>query len=260
MPEVTSGIVTLLTDFGVEQPFVGVMKGVIYGRFPAARIVDLAHGIQPQNVAEGSFWLERSYEWFPSGTVHLAVVDPGVGGERAALVAESGGHAFVGPDNGLFGFLPADAEYRRVDARKLGIPEPSNTFHGRDVFAPVAAELASAKLGFDAVGPKHTPAAAPALGRAKANGDRVQGEVVAIDRFGNLITNIEQSLLKGWRSPRVKIGKMERALERTYSDGAAGEYVAVINAFGTVEIARRNGHAAESLELGRGAPVTVEGK
>ena len=130
----SSGVITLLTDFGTDDPFVGVMKGVILGRFPSARIVDLTHGIAPQDVAHGAFWLERSFRWFPAGTVHVAVVDPGVGTARAALAVRAAGHVFVGPDNGLLaGVIACDraAEVRAIDITLLGLPSAE-----RDVSRP----------------------------------------------------------------------------------------------------------------------------
>lgn len=251
-------LITLLTDFGTGDPFVGVMKGVILRRFSAARIVDLGHGVSPQDVVEASFWLERSYRWFPSGAVHVAVVDPSVGSARAAVVGCAEGYLFVAPDNGLLGFLdPEKAVFRSIDPARLGLPEPSATFHGRDVFAPVAADLASGQLEFEEVGEEVELSAPPVALRPEVDGKTLRGTVVAIDHFGNLITNIDGELVGGPGNARVRLGKMERPLARTYSDGAPGDYVAVVNAFGTVEVARRDSNAATSLEVERGTEVVV---
>jgi S-adenosylmethionine hydrolase len=246
-----SGLITLLTDFGLHDPFVGVMKGVILARFEEARIVDLCHAIAPQDIVQGAFWLERSYGWFPTGTVHVAVVDPGVGSDRAALAVRSCGHIFVGPDNGLFGGLIASdssAEVRAIDLGRLGLPPPSATFHGRDVFAPAAAEIAAWKLAFADVGPEHPAAVGPVVPVPSKRGDRIDGCVVSVDRFGNLITNVDAALLVGISSPIVGVAGIERPLVRTYSDGSPGDYLALVGSFGTVELAMRDGNA--SLALG----------
>jgi S-adenosyl-L-methionine hydrolase (adenosine-forming) len=255
-----SGVVALLTDFGTDDPFVGVMKGVILSRFPAVRLVDLTHGIRPQDVVHGAFWLERSFRWFPGGTVHLAVVDPGVGTERAALAARAHGQLFLGPDNGLLAEVLArdgSAEVRRIEPSRLALPVPSATFHGRDLFAPIAAELAAARLAFEAVGPEAQPSVGRLLAPPVRGADCVSGSVVCADRFGNLISNVEAHLLDGVRRPLVEIAGITRPLLRTYGEAAPGDYVAVVNAFDTVEVAIRDGNAALALGAGRGTPVVV---
>ncbi|MDH3860759.1 MAG: SAM-dependent chlorinase/fluorinase, partial [Gammaproteobacteria bacterium] len=146
-----SGVITITTDFGHKGPFAAVMKGVILGHFPAARIIDLAHDIPAQWPPEAGFWVSRSYQWFPEGTVHLAIVDPGVGTERDILLAECDGHVFMAPDNGLLAQLfesCAKPRIYKLDNSKLdslNLPAPSATFHGRDIFAPIAAELAAGR-------------------------------------------------------------------------------------------------------------------
>lgn len=255
-----SGVITLLTDFGLDHPFVGVVKGVILGRFADARIVDLAHGIRPQDVVEASFWLAKTYAWFPRGTVHVAVVDPGVGSARGTLAVSAAGHYFIGPDNGLFGELldaaPAE-QVRSIDTRALGLPEPSHTFHGRDVFAPAAAELASGRKSLSELGPNARVEVARLAPKAQAFADRVEGCVVSIDHFGNLITNIDTPLIAPLRAPELEVAGVRRPLRTTYADAPVGEYVGVINSFGTLELARRDGHAAQSLGLSSGARVVV---
>jgi S-adenosyl-L-methionine hydrolase (adenosine-forming) len=254
----TSGVITLLTDFGTDDPFVGVMKGVILGHFPEARIVDLTHGIGAQDVAHGAFWLERSFRWFPAGTVHVAVVDPGVGTARAPLCVRAAQHVFVGPDNGLLAGIIArerGAEVRAIDLGAAGLPAPSATFHGRDVFAPVAAQLSARRRAFDEIGPLVSAPASPVLPQPERVGDEARGTVVCSDRFGNLISNLDASLLGDFARPEVEIGGIVRPLVRTYADGEVSDYVAVINAFGTVELALRDGSAARALGIGRGAAV-----
>jgi S-adenosyl-L-methionine hydrolase (adenosine-forming) len=258
MSEARSGIITLLTDFGLSDPFVGIMKGVILSRFRGASVIDLCHGIPAQSVADAAFWLERSYGWFAPGTVHVAVVDPTVGSTRSILAVRAHGHLFLAPDNGLLAasLTGPGAEVLRVDASRLGLSPPSATFHGRDVFAPIAADLASGAIGFADVG---APAqAAPCvLGAARVEAGAVRGEVVTIDRFGNLITNLERGALEAVGARRVSIGGREVALRRTYADVAPGELAALFNAFEVLELAVRDGSAERQLGLGRGTPVSA---
>jgi S-adenosylmethionine hydrolase len=256
------GIITLLTDFGLGDPFVGIMKGVILSRFPGAQIVDLSHGIPPQAVAEAAFWLERSHAAFPAGSVHVAVVDPGVGSARSILALEARGQRFLAPDNGLLSdslLASPGARLHRVDLGRLdhlALPAPSATFHGRDIFAPVAAALASGALDLPALGepgsarPCVLPAPAPDAGA-------IRGEVVTVDRFGNLITNLGRDLIDAQRARYVLLGERPIPIARTYSDARPGELLALINAFEVIEIARRDGNAEAHLGLGRGAPVRV---
>lgn len=251
-----SGIVTLLTDFGLSDPFVGIMKGVILARHRQATVIDLCHGIPPQSVADAAFWLERSYGWFPPGSVHVAVVDPGVGSARRILAARAHGHLFLAPDNGLLApsLSGAGAEVRAVDGNQLGLPTPSATFHGRDVFAPVAADLASGALAFADVGP--AASALPCvLAAPEQDAEALRGEVISVDRFGNLITNLERRALDAIGARRVLVGGREVAVRRTYADAEPGELLALINAFEVLELAVRDGSAQQQLGLGRGTPV-----
>lgn len=256
-PGSPNGVITLLTDFGLSDPFVGVMKGVILARFPEARLVDLCHGIAAQDVIAGAFWLERSARWFAPGTVHVAVVDPGVGSARAALAVCSGGQYFIGPDNGLLSGALAKpgVEVRAIDLEALGLPAPSFTFHGRDVFAPAAAELAAGHVRFDALGSTFAEPIRELVPAAVASRWRVAGEVITVDHFGNLITNIEAAAIATFAEPRIAAGGAELRLVQTYSEAAEGESVAVINAFSVVELAARGGSAEARLGLGRRARV-----
>ena len=253
------GIITLLTDFGTSDPFVGVMTGVVLSRFPAARVVDLCHGIRPGAIAEAAFWLERCYAWFPPGSVHVSVVDPGVGSERRILGAAIDGHFFLAPDNGCFGpklLAASGAEFRSLDLARLALPLPSATFHGRDVFAPIAAGLASGALGFAELGPRADPLPS-SLPVPVLSADRLQGEVVTVDRFGNLITNLDASFWSSQAVSEVSIASRRVQLHRTYSDAASGELVALVNSFGVLEIAEAGGNAERSLGSGRGTPVEL---
>jgi S-adenosylmethionine hydrolase len=260
MTFVGSRLITLLTDFGTNDPFVGVMKGVILGRFPAAQIVDLTHAIAPQRVDQAAFWLDKCYPWFPPGTVHLAIVDPGVGTSRAALVAYAKQHVFVGPDNGLFtGILQSDsgARVHSIDTVKLGLSLSSQTFHGRDLFAPVAAEIACGRLSWDAVGPPYERPLKLDLPQPHCDSEKVCGRVVTIDRFGNLITDISRELLAQLSAAVVEVAGASCVFRGTYGDVAPGALVAVMGSFGTLEIACRDSNAQSLLRAEPGTVVVV---
>jgi S-adenosyl-L-methionine hydrolase (adenosine-forming) len=254
----SSGIVTLLTDFGLEDPFVGVMHAVVMRHFPSAKIVDLAHGVAPHSVLEGAFWLEKCHVWFPAGTVHVAVVDPGVGTDRAALVVETGEHVFVAPDNGLVGELAhrSDAQVHRVELTQIGLELRGRTFHGRDVFAPIGARIAAGHLSASEVGPRADAFRLPRRERAKSS-DRVGGTVVSIDRFGNLITDIEAEEIEQIELPLLEIVGRSVMPAASYGEVPRGEALFVVSSFGTVEIAVREGNAAERFGVERGTSVVV---
>ena len=259
-----SGVITLTTDFGHKDPFVGVMKGQVLCRFPQARLVDLTHEVLVHWPAEAGFWLGRSYEYFPLGTVHIAVVDPGVGGARDIAVVEADGHVFLAPDNGLLaGVLDrvrTPPRLRRLDdgvLASLGIQRPSATFHGRDIFAPVAAELAAGRLAPDRLGPEVPELVPGGLDEPVLAAGQLSGAVVTVDHFGNLLTNLDAALVARVATPMVRAGGHDIPLRRTYSDVRPGEYVALINSFGVLEVARAEQSAAAGLGLDRGAPVVV---
>jgi len=259
-----SGVITLTTDFGHKDPFVGVMKGQVLRRFPAARLVDLTHEILVHWPPEAGFWLGRSFGYFPRGTVHVAVVDPGVGSSRDVAVVEAEGQLFLAPDNGLLAGvlerLVATPILRRLEdsvLRDLGIHQPSATFHGRDIFAPLAAELAAGRLRPEALGPVVRELVPGWLDEPTLAGGQLSGAVVTVDHFGNLLTNLDAALVGQVETPVVRAGGQEILLRRTYSDVQPGEYVALINSFGVLEVARAEKSAAEGLGLGRGAPIVV---
>ena len=256
-------IITLTTDFGAADPFVGIMKGVIVGRAPTARVVDLTHGIPPHDVLAGALVLRHSVPYFPRGTIHLAVVDPGVGSERRALCVETPGALLVGPDNGLLSLAAAPGEIRRIvhlNEERFFLSPRSRTFHGRDVFAPVAAALAAGtpveKLGSE-VRDMQRLDLPPVMREAHA----LRGQVIYVDHFGNLATNVSAADLAGLASPRPKIaiGSLRlHGLASSYAAGAPGEPLAVLNSWGLVEIAVREGSACNRLGAGVGAPVVIE--
>jgi S-adenosylmethionine hydrolase len=253
-------VVVLLTDFGTMDSFVGVLKGVVLTRCPDATIVDLSHEVPPQAVSVGAFLLERCFRWFPEGSVFIAVVDPGVGTERRAIVVAAHRRLFVGPDNGLLAAtasLDPEARAFAIEAARLGLVVPSHTFHGRDVFAPVAAELAAGRIAPEDVGGRAlelTPDERPVSVR---RADRVEGVVIAVDRFGNLVTNIDGAAALSLPDAVVEIGTLAVPLRKTYADVSPDAYVALIGAFDVVEIACRNGDAARTLGIERGAAVVV---
>ncbi len=244
----TGRLVTLLTDFGTADGYVGELKGVLLSHAPGCVLVDISHEVAPQDIDGARLALARYWRRFPAGTVHVAVIDPGVGSERAALAIESDGRFLVGPDNGVLS--PA---LFALDARAVALPVPPNaapTFHGRDVFAPAAARLAAGtplhELGEPVLQPVRRRTPEP-LKRADG---AVQGEVLTIDRFGNAVTNL-YARADGW----LEVAGTMLPVVRTYAEVAEGTRVGVIGSSGLLEVAVRNGSAASALHLARGATV-----
>ncbi len=238
--------VTLLTDFGDQDGFVGAMRGVILAGAPRCRLVDLAHHVPPGDIRKAGSVLRRAAPCFPEGTIHLVVVDPTVGSARRPLVVQAAGHLFVAPDNGVLGAAlsrlgGAVAAYV-VRRRDLCSSDASSTFHGRDVFAPTAAALARGCAPAEVGPPAGELVALPRLG---------PGAVVEVDRFGNLLTDLVV------RGPTVvRLGGVEVAgPARSYADVAPGELVLLVGSEGTLEVAVRDGSAAERLGAGVGTPV-----
>lgn len=245
-------IITLLTDFGTADGYVAEVKGVLYSVAPEVAIVDLSHDIPPQDVESGRLAVARYWRRFPSGTVHLVVVDPGVGSARAALAVSSDDRFLVGPDNGVLS--PA---LLAGGAHAVALPIPpsaSATFHGRDVFAPAAAQLA---LGtpIDAVG---SPFPEPVVRRtpeARRGPDgSVIGEVITVDRFGNAVSNLIAP-----RGGHIEVAGRTFPIVRAYADARSGEFLALVGSSGFVEVAQRDGNAARALDLRRGTPVVLRG-
>ena len=259
-----NGLVTLTTDFGLREPFVGIMKGVMLAHAAHIRFIDMAHDVSAFQPVEAGFWLAGALRYFPAGTVHVAVVDPGVGTPRALLVALANEQALLAPDNGLLAPL---ANRRKIDriiridpARlvQFGVSDVSATFHGRDIFAPLAAAIAAgrcdpADLGdeVDTIDQSGWPAILP-----RADGG-VSGVIVAVDRFGNLISNIEAATVVALANPTIQVAGLRLPLRRTYGDAGAGEYLGLINSFEVLEVARSRGSAAAGLNLAVGAPISA---
>ncbi|NNM21870.1 MAG: SAM-dependent chlorinase/fluorinase [Gammaproteobacteria bacterium] len=260
---VPSGVITLTTDFGHKGVFAGTMKGQMLKRFPAARIVDITHEIAAHWPDEAGFWLARAFPYFPDGTVHVAVVDPGVGSRRDIIGAAVESQLFLAPDNGLLGMLVEKypAKFFRLDTGRLadfGIDAPSATFHGRDIFAPLAAELAAGRISPAGLGPQIDDIVRRWHDAPRVDDGAIAGVVLTADTFGNLITNIDGGLVNQIASPVVLAGGQKFRLHRTYSDVQPGEFLALINSFDVIEIAQAERSAAAALGLGRGAPVVVK--
>lgn len=258
-----AGLITLLTDFGLADPFVGIVKGRILGRFPAARIVDLSHGIPAGRAELAGFWLARAWREFPAGTLHLAVVDPGVGTDRSVVLATAGQQCLLAPDNGLLPEALRDVpavRWRRMDPElpaRLGLLPLSATFHGRDLFAPLAAQLASGALSVEEFGSEAPPVRDELLPAPQREGSGITGRVVLVDHFGNLITNVPATWLAVLREPTVAAAGRQLPLLTRYGDAAEGEPLALINAFGLLEIAVNRGRAEALLALGAGSAIHV---
>lgn len=256
-------IYTLTTDFGTGE-YVGAMKGVLLSLDPDATIVDIDHTIRAQDIRHGAYVLRAAVPHFPFA-VHIAVVDPGVGTERRALVVVCEGALLVGPDNGIL--IPVARhlgvkEVRSITNRKLMAPEITSTFHGRDVFAPVAAHLMTGSKVKD-VGPAVQDFVDLDFGTPRTTKDGLEGTVLTTDRFGNIVTNIPRSVVDAsWKigSPiRVAVGGYEAALplRSTYGEVPSGEFLATYSSSGYLEIARRDGNAAFQLHISPGLPVSL---
>ncbi len=252
-------IIALTTDFGERDGYVGVMKGVIAGLAPDARLIDLSHAIGPGDLAGAAFVLYASYRYFPPDTIHLVVVDPGVGSERRPLALHTPRGLFVGPDNGVFGYIleaePAAMAYHLTD-RRFWLAETSRTFHGRDIFAPVAGHLAAGvaiqTLGAPIADPVRRPFP-PVVVQDEAH---LLATVIHTDHFGNLITNLPATQLPAGRRVAARLGeRIVFGLCATYSDAPAGAPLLLAGYSGFIEIAVNQGNAAQALGVSNGEPV-----
>jgi S-adenosyl-L-methionine hydrolase (adenosine-forming) len=259
----TRPVITLTTDFGLTDPFVGVMKGVILGIQPAARVIDISHGVPPYDIAGGAFTIAQAYRYFPKKTIHVVVVDPGVGSARRPLLAEMAGQYFIAPDNGVLSMVfgrESPLRVRHITAETYFLHPVSRTFHGRDVFSPVAAYLAAgvtpAKFGkqigdylrasFDK--PAHT------------GKHTWTGTILKADHFGNLATNFHIDQFPSIRTHAFSLNAGLRTITRlalTFSECAPGELFAIVGSSGYIELAASEGSAAEALGCGAGSPVEL---
>ena len=257
-------IITLLTDFGLRDGNVGVMKGVIWGIAPDVQIVDLSHNISPQNVIEGAQVLGRSAPYFPEGTIHIGVVDPGVGTQRRPIAASLGSQLFVGPDNGLFTIMLERAEKENqpvkiyhTDDPQYWLPIVSNVFHGRDIFSPVGAYLANGvaldKMGNEIGDPIHLE-----LPQPQPSEMGLRGQVIHIDHFGNIATNIQVEHIANMGPVSIRLcGQEIPCLIRTFGERPPGELVALFGSTGNLIISIVNGDAASRIQAKRGDLVEV---
>ncbi len=255
---------TLTTDFGSKDGFVGTLKGVIWGICPSAQIADISHDISPQNVLEGAFALWRAYSFFPPGSIHLAVVDPGVGTLRRPLALRLGDHTFVGPDNGLFTPMFEDAEKKgwRMEMVHLTnnnyfLSEVSHTFHGRDIFAPVAAHLANG-VQFTDLGLPITDPIRLKMPIPEKTSEGWRAHITVIDVFGNLTTDLPAAYLSGFEKVIFQIkGKEVQGLAISYGSKQPGELVTLIDSENYIEVAIVNGSAQKILGARVGDEIEV---
>ena len=259
-------IITLTTDFGLNDHFVGTMKGAILSLAPEAEIVDICHSVQAFDILDGALTLAQAYSYFPVRTVHVVVVDPGVGSSRRPILASSERQNFVAPDNGVLSLIYAREErlsVRHITSEHYFLQPLSNTFHGRDIFAPVAAYLAKGvdheKFGDEITDFVRFNAPRPKVIDPKT----IRGVVLKVDRFGNLVTNItpqDVPLLFQPKPPAFKIvvGKNEiTSMKTNYAEGAPGEVFGILGSMGYLEIAANRGAAAQLVAAGKGAEVNV---
>jgi len=252
-------VIALLTDFGTEDIFVGVMKGVIAGIAPEARVVDLTHAIPPFDIVQGAFKLRQACPFFPPETIFAAVVDPGVGGPRKPVAMRSNGQTFVAPDNGILALVDRQFGHEalvELKESRFFLPEVSRTFHGRDIFAPAAAHAANG-VAIREFGPlleRLTPLCVP---EPVERDGRVEGVVLWTDRFGNLVTNVSASLWSPGLAAGVEIAGRRLPLLGTFASVEKGTPLAIVGSFGMIEIAVAQGNAGEALSARPGTPVRV---
>jgi S-adenosylmethionine hydrolase len=255
---------TITTDFGTKDGFVGTMKGVIWKICPEVQIADITHEVAPQNVHEGAIALYRAYPFFPAGTVHVAVVDPGVGTQRRAIAAKLGEQFFVAPDNGLLTPIIEDAEAKGLTTafvhltnQTFWLPNVSTTFHGRDIFAPVGAHLAKG-VALKELGPAITDVVRRSLPKAQKTPTGWKAQIEVIDIFGNLTTNLPTSAVEGCSNVTFHIKGAEiKGVVASYGHRQPGELVAVTDSEGFIEIAVVNGSGAKKLGASVGDEVEV---
>jgi S-adenosylmethionine hydrolase len=255
-------ILTLTTDFGLSDHYVGTMKGVILGICPRAQLVDISHDVAPFAIAEGAYVLAQAYSYFPPKTVHVVVVDPGVGSARRPIVVEAAGQLFVAPDNGVLGMIFEGEKHkvRAISNTRYFLDPVSRTFHGRDIFSPVGAHLAAgvapARVGKPIDNYVRPEFAAP----ARTGKDRWSGRILKIDRFGNVVTNLRAADFPGLSDGNFSLAVGSPRIDRlaaTYAERAPGELFAIAGSGGFLEISMNQGSAAQRLGCAPGAAVEL---
>jgi S-adenosylmethionine hydrolase len=256
-------IITLITDFGEASGYIGIMKGVILSINPECRIIDITHHISPQDREEAAFVLKSTCPFFPPDTIHLVVVDPGVGSTRKPIIVESSQSWFVGPDNGVFSFIFLEGLQKRVweiTNDRYFLSPVSPTFHGRDIFAPIAAHLSSG-VCIHEIGKELKDCVQLEELEPEVHPDMLKGRVVLIDHFGNLVSNISHKLFTrvvGTNPFQITVGnRVIRKIYNTYSDAEDGEVVALFGSFQHLEISVRNGNCQRLLRVSKGFQVSV---
>lgn len=258
-------ILTFLTDFGTKSSYLAQMKGVALS-ITDARLVDITHEISPQNIREGSFVLSTAVKYFPAGTVHVAVVDPGVGTERRGIVVTTAKYVLVGPDNGLL--MPTAhnlGEFAVYEIKNTAymLPDISNTFHGRDIFTPIAANILNG-LPFNQIGPQIKDYVDLNFGKAEFSSTETKGKIIFIDNFGNIITNIEIRLIKGFieygKKIRIKIKNKQHEIifTKSYNFVEKGNLIATIGSSKYLEISINQGNAAQKLDVKIDDEIQIE--
>lgn len=249
-------IITLTTDFGLADAFVGTMKGVILGIAPEARIVDLSHDVRSYDVLDAAVLIDSAYRYFPKGTVHVIVVDPGVGSARRPIAALANGHSFVAPDNGVLSAVLNGGEAHLISNNDLFLKPVSRTFHGRDIFAPTAAHLAKG-APIEAVGPRIDDALRIEFPRPRREGRRIAASVLRVDKFGNVMTNLRREDLTGSFNIHVNGARITRICA-TFSEASPQELFAVEGSAGYIELALNQASAADRFNIRAGAEIEVE--
>ncbi|HYY26846.1 MAG TPA: SAM-dependent chlorinase/fluorinase [Chthoniobacterales bacterium] len=262
----SKSVITLLTDFGTEDYFVGAMKGVILSRSPGSVLIDLTHSIPPHDIRAAAFTLNAAYSWFPAGSIHLAVVDPGVGSERRPVLLEAGTHLFVGPDNGIFTLVldrwPA-AQIRHLMNSAYFLPDPSTTFHGRDIFAPVAAALAEGVSPTEFGPTIEDPVRLESMQVEPASDGSFSGRIIHVDHFGNCVTNLPADLLPPSAADPDFVFQVKefqiRTLARSYSEGTQepSSPFLIRGSAGLLEVSLPCSSAVQALKINVGEPVRL---
>ncbi len=277
-PVNTHQCITLTTDFGTNDVYVGVMKGVILGINPNAKIIDITHVIPPQDIHEAAFAISSAYRYFPAGTIHVIVVDPGVGSNREAIVCQTAHAFFVCPNNGVLSYvlqeIEGDMDAVILDTPAYHLPHVSNTFHGRDIFAPVAAHV-SLGVMLEELGTRTQEIVRFPIPTVQRSENRLIGQIIKIDKFGNVITNISEEMLAAFLFPSLPDALAQQAgqgnqfeirvgntclkkLNSSYAESDAGVPLAIIGSFGLLEIAINLGSAETGLGLKRGDAVVIQ--